>query len=125
MSHLFFFILQLRRVIGQLLSSAAGDLRERSLRLLAELFDAAVPSTQTGDLYALLAQHLHGLRLNVSVETLASLKNGLQVRIHETEYWVWCEPASLFPVFHVDFLFAGPISCRFCAQHEFIINFGF
>ena len=41
---------------------------ERALQLVAELFDAAVPSPQTGDIFTLLAEHL--LRLRVPATAL-------------------------------------------------------
>jgi hypothetical protein len=43
---------------------------ERALQLVAELFDAAVPSPQTGDIFTLLAEHL--LRLRVHATALPS-----------------------------------------------------
>lgn len=39
---------------------------ERALQLVAELFDAAVPSPQTGDIFTLLAEHLLRLRVHAT-----------------------------------------------------------
>ncbi len=67
---------QLRAVLLQLLESSNHVFRQRALTLIADLFDAAMPSTQTGDIFVMLAQHV--LR-HVSVACDA-LPTNLQVR---------------------------------------------